>query len=175
MTLLAQAQAELSLCSGFALTFAHPNYHFWQLRRSMLNCFNPSRMGTELVLYIKIAKMGPIFENKQLPYLLYFLCYLPDRVTTKKGPRVKPQQQKGPIRMDPRDRTRVSRPYHRPSIITRASRYTAPVVWCFASGCTNLHVVLGGGSNSASNRMAWLYEAIWALKIGISVLSPEPQ
>jgi hypothetical protein len=36
----------------------------------MLNCFNSSRMGLELVLYMKMAKIGPILENEQ--FRLYF-------------------------------------------------------------------------------------------------------
>ncbi len=44
---------------------------FDRLRRSMLNCFNSSRVGPELV---------PIFGNEQVClYLFYFSCYLPDR------------------------------------------------------------------------------------------------
>jgi len=38
---------------------------FGTLRRSMLYCFNSSRVGPELVPYIKMAKIGPHFENEQ--------------------------------------------------------------------------------------------------------------
>jgi len=45
----------------------------------MLNCFNSSRVGPELVLYIKMAKISPHFENEQhCLYLLYIfrIAYL---------------------------------------------------------------------------------------------------
>ncbi len=48
----------------------------------MLNCFNSSRVGLELVLYIKMAKIGPHFENEYpCLYLLYFfrVAYLTAR------------------------------------------------------------------------------------------------
>jgi hypothetical protein len=48
------AQSLLRICSGL-LTL---NTIFGRLRRSMLNCFNSSQVGPELVPYIKIAKMG---------------------------------------------------------------------------------------------------------------------
>jgi len=52
---------------------------FGTLRRSMLSCFNSSPVGPELVPYIKMAKIGPYFENEQPRlYLLYFFCCLPD-------------------------------------------------------------------------------------------------
>ena len=39
----------------------------------MLNCFNSSQMGPEFVPYIKMAKIGPHFENEQPRlYLFYF-------------------------------------------------------------------------------------------------------
>jgi hypothetical protein len=68
VALLTLAQARRRLCSGFAqacsplLTLITI---FGRLRRSMLNCFNSSRVGPESVPYIKMVKMGPIFENKQ--------------------------------------------------------------------------------------------------------------
>ena len=37
---------------------------FGTLRRIMLNCFNSSQVGPELVPYIKMAKIGPHFENE---------------------------------------------------------------------------------------------------------------
>ena len=36
---------------------------FGRLRRSMLNCFNFSRVSPELVTYVRIAKMHYIFKN----------------------------------------------------------------------------------------------------------------
>jgi len=46
----------------------------------MLNCFNSSRVGPELVPYIKMAKMGTHFENEQFRLcLLLFSCCLPSR------------------------------------------------------------------------------------------------
>jgi hypothetical protein len=52
VTLLTQAQGRLSLCSGFAQACS-PLFRlstiFGTLRHSMLNCFNSSRVGLELV------------------------------------------------------------------------------------------------------------------------------
>jgi len=76
VTLLTIAQAWLSRCSGFAqagLTFAHPNYHFRQATKPT-NRFSSSLGGSELVPYIKIARIYPIFEPICLcVFILVFL------------------------------------------------------------------------------------------------------
>jgi len=72
------AQSLPSLCSGL-LPLLRLSTIFGTLRRSMLNCFGSGRVGPELVPYIKMAKIGPHFENEQPRlYLLYFSCCLLD-------------------------------------------------------------------------------------------------
>jgi len=70
------AQGRLRLCSGFAQACSpllRLSTIFGTLRRSILNCFNSSRVGPELVPYIKMVKISPYFENEQPHlYLLYF-------------------------------------------------------------------------------------------------------
>jgi hypothetical protein len=55
--------------------------NFGTLRRRMLKCFNSSPVGPDLVPYIKMAKIGPHFENEQsrLAFTSYiFSCCLSD-------------------------------------------------------------------------------------------------
>ena len=59
------AQSLLRICLGW-LTFAHPMYHFRQAAPQPAKRFNSSRGGLELVPYIKVAKMCPIFETSSL-------------------------------------------------------------------------------------------------------------
>ena len=61
MTLPTPAQGRLRICSPLL----RPSTMFGTLRRSMLNCFNSSRVGPELVPYMKMAKIGSHFENEQ--------------------------------------------------------------------------------------------------------------
>ena len=53
------AQSLRRICSDM-LTFAHPNFYFSRLPCRMLNYFNSSRVGLELVPYVKMGKMGKI-------------------------------------------------------------------------------------------------------------------
>jgi len=52
---------------------------FGTLRRSILNCFNYSRVGPELIPYIKMAKIGPHFEMNSARILLdkRLMCWAP--------------------------------------------------------------------------------------------------
>jgi hypothetical protein len=66
--LLNPAQARLNLCSGFAQACSpllRPSTIFGTLRRSMLNCFNSSRVGPELVPCMRMARISALFENEQ--------------------------------------------------------------------------------------------------------------
>ena len=67
-------------CSGL-LTFAQAKYHFRHAtpQHAELMCFNSSRVGPDLVPYIKMAKIAPPFENERLTFTSYiFSCYLPN-------------------------------------------------------------------------------------------------
>ena len=70
MTLLALAQARLSLCSVFAqacsplLTLITI---FGRLRRSILNCFNSSRVGPELVQSRTLLWTALVFSSREIP------------------------------------------------------------------------------------------------------------
>lgn len=65
------AQARLSICSGLLTLIII----FDRIRPSILDYFNSSQVGLELVAYIEIVKMSPIFENKKscLPSCIFVL------------------------------------------------------------------------------------------------------